>query len=161
MSHKGIYVRLRMVLAGVIFCILAVYAMIIFHIFPRTYRTLSYDWQKIPTVLAFAALCLTAIPCVIAVVYGWRISNLVKADRSFSSDTAKLLAKISTCAFVDAAYFFVFTIAVSFVELTDISTLIVSFTVIVLAVAFGMAFAALARIVQKAADLQEESDLTV
>jgi hypothetical protein len=102
-----------------------------------------------------------AIPCLGAAAVGWRVSSIVARDKTFSVETAKLLSFISTCAYVDAAYGFAANIIMGFLGFQHPSVLIVSCALILLALAAGTAFAALARLVQKAADLQEESDYTV
>ncbi|MDR3149417.1 MAG: DUF2975 domain-containing protein [Oscillospiraceae bacterium] len=160
MSHKGIYIRLRAALVGVLLCIFLVYYLVTVTASEMINIYNGAPDAKIITVWLIAVL-LTAVPCLVCVVLGWQTSNLVKADRSFSGETARLLSKISTCALVDAGYFLIVNIVMGVLNYQTPGVIIVSAAIILLAIAFGMAFAALARFVQKAADLQEESDLTV
>jgi len=159
MSHKSICLRIRCSVIGAAFCLLLVIVMICGS-FLKYLKVIDfpdpfYIWHL------FAALGI--IPCFAALVFAWKISNEVSRDRSFSHATAALLGKISSCALFESGFVFIVTavILISLQEIVQTRIILLCLVAAVVSLAASMAFAALARFVQKAADLQEESDLTV
>ncbi|MDR0916287.1 MAG: DUF2975 domain-containing protein [Oscillospiraceae bacterium] len=160
MSHKSIAARIRAAVVGVALVLIALFALIIVSsndgllFFPDEHARVAV-WR----IFSFGGF----VPCVIALVLGWLIAAQVTRDRSFSRRTATLLRDISTCAFAEAGYIFLgnVLIAIFRMEFHHGGLILACAMLILIALAVAMAFAALARFVQKAAELQEESDLTV
>lgn len=103
----------------------------------------------------------TAVPCYIALVLAWKIAGNIGADRSFSIANAKLLKWISVLAAADSAIFFVGNLIYWLLNMNHPSILLFSFLIEFLGVAISVTSAALSHLVRKAADLQDQSDLTI
>ena len=106
-------------------------------------------------------LWVTAIPCYIALAFGWKIAGNIGLDRSFSGDNATLLKWISALAAGDAAFFFLGNLVFFFLSMSHPSVVLLSMLVVFAGVAVCVASAALSHLVRKAADLQEQSDFTI
>ncbi|MBQ0110597.1 MAG: DUF2975 domain-containing protein, partial [Oscillospiraceae bacterium] len=104
---------------------------------------------------------LTAIPCAIGLFFGWKVAANIGADRSFSYENASLLKKIANLAIIDAAYYFIVNIIMLVANVTVLGLLALSLMAVFAGVAVAVAAAALSHLVQKAAALQEQSDLTI
>ncbi len=106
-------------------------------------------------------LWVTAIPCYIALVLGWRIASNIGEDRSFSMDNARLLKWIAYLAVGDAGFFFVMNVLYLVLNMSHPGVTLISLIVVFAGIAVSVAAAALSHLVQKAARLQEQSDLTI
>ena len=106
-------------------------------------------------------LWLTGIPCYAALVLGWRVAGNIGNDRSFSQENARLLALISRLAAGDAVFFFVGNVALLLLNMSHPGVVLLSLLVVFAGVAVAVAAACLSHLVRKAADLQEQSDLTI
>ena len=76
-------------------------------------------------------------------------------------DNARLLKWISWLAAADSAYFFIGNIVLLFMNMSHPGVTLMSLIVVFGGVAITIASAALSHLIVKAADLQEESDLTI
>ena len=103
----------------------------------------------------------TAIPCFIALVFGWKIAGNIGLDRSFSGDNASMLKWISVLAAGDAAFFFLGNLVFFFLGMNHPSVVLASVLIVFAGVAVCVVAAALSHLVRKAADLQEQSDFTI
>ena len=106
-------------------------------------------------------LWITGIPCYGVLVFGWQIATNIGKDKSFSMENAKALKWISWLAIVDTIYFFIGNILFLFLDLSHPGVVLVSLIVVFAGVAVAVAAAALSHLVQKAAALQEQCDLTI
>ncbi|MBR6953898.1 MAG: DUF2975 domain-containing protein [Clostridia bacterium] len=106
-------------------------------------------------------LWLTAIPCGIALAAGWRIAVNIGRDRSFSRENARLLHRIAWLAAVDTLYFFLGNIILLFLSMNHVGVVLISLLICFVGVAVTVVAACLSHLVYKAADLQEQSDLTI
>ncbi|MBQ8804433.1 MAG: DUF2975 domain-containing protein [Tyzzerella sp.] len=106
-------------------------------------------------------LWLTGVPCYIALVFSWRIMSNIGRDQSFTRENAILLKRISILATVDALFLFVWNIVLWVVKANDLTMLLACLFVDFLGIVVAVIFAALSHLVCKAADLQEQSDLTI
>ena len=104
-------------------------------------------------------LWVTAIPVGAALVLSWQIAAHIGEDRSFSSANARLLQIIAWLAAGDTLYFFIGNIVM--LLLNHPAILLISMLICFASVAVTIAAACLSHLVRKAADLQEQSDLTV
>lgn len=103
----------------------------------------------------------TAVPCCVALVLAWKIAGNIGADRSFSLANGKLLKRIAALALGDAAFFFVGNIVLLFLNMNHPGIVLFSLLVVFVGIAIATAAAALAHLVTKAAELQEQSDWTI
>lgn len=103
----------------------------------------------------------TGIPCLMALFLAWKIAANIGADLSFSLSNARLLKWISILAAGDAAFFFVGNVLLLFLNRNHPGIVLFSLIVVFAGIAISVAAAALSHLVMKAADLQEQSDLTI
>ena len=106
-------------------------------------------------------LWVSGIPCYAVLVFAWRIAANIQADRSFTAANAAHLKWISWLAAGDAAYFFVGNVAMLLLNMSHPGVTLLSLIVVFIGIAVSVAAAALSHLVQKAAVLQEQSDLTI
>lgn len=111
------------------------------------------------TYLAF--LWLSLIPCYIVLVYGWKIAKNIGDDRSFSKDNALFLKKISNLALIDSAYVFAGGTALLLSPFSSVEFSLFMLIIVFIGVAVTVASSALSHLVTKAAELQDENDLTI
>ncbi|MBQ8135122.1 MAG: DUF2975 domain-containing protein [Clostridia bacterium] len=159
MEQKGLSNWLKFIMIGIGLCGLVIYFLIV----PMFGRNLAdnnpelahcyYPW------LIF--LWVTAVPCYLVLVFGWKISVNIGKDRSFCEDNAKYLKWISMLAAGDSIFFFVMNIIYMFLGMNHPGIVLASLIVTFIGVAVTVAAAALSHLVIKASKLQEDSDLTI
>ncbi len=106
-------------------------------------------------------LLLTAIPCYLFLIFGWKIATNIGKDRSFCMDNARYLQTIAHLAAIDSGFFFVGNIVLWLADKSHPGVVLASLLVVFLGVAISVAAAALSHLVEKAAQLQDENDLTI
>ncbi|MCD7863881.1 MAG: DUF2975 domain-containing protein [Lachnospiraceae bacterium] len=106
-------------------------------------------------------LWISGIPCYTVLVLAWKIVVNIGRDRSFSSENAKLFQWISYVTAVDTAFFFGGNVVLLLLNMSHPAVTLLSLIVVFVGVAVIVASAALSHLVNKAADLQEQSDLTI
>ncbi len=106
-------------------------------------------------------LLLTALPCYAILVFGWLIARNVGKNRSFSPQNALYLKWIAGVAAFLSLYFFAGNAALLLCNMSHPGIALASILFVLTGAAVSIAAAVLARMVTKAAALQEESDLTV
>ena len=82
-------------------------------------------------------------------------------DRSFSMDNARLLQRISRLAAGDAVFFFLGNVLLLLLNMSHPGVVLAALVIVFVGVAVAVAAAVLSYLVQKAAALQEQSDLTI
>lgn len=150
---------LKGILAGVGICGLIVYGAVI----PVLGEAMVGEYPefsgcRLPWLLLIWA---TAIPCYAALMLAWKIAVNIGADRSFSAENGKLLKGISALAAGDAAFFFAGNLIYLLLGMNHPGILLGSLLVEFLGAAISVAAAALSHLVMKAAELQDQSDLTI
>ncbi len=150
---------LRLIIIGVGICGIIIYAAVIpmlaeamVHEYPE-FSSWQWPW------LIF--IWVTAIPCYIALIFAWEIAVNIGADCSFSVVNAKLLKWISVLAAADSAVFFAGNLIYLLLNMNHPSIVLFSLLIEFLGVAISVASAALSHLVMKAAELQNQSDLTI
>ncbi len=106
-------------------------------------------------------LWVTALPCYAALAAGWQIAANIGKDRSFSGDNARLLQRIARLAAGDTAFFFLGNVVLMLLSMNHPGVLLASLLICFAGVAVTVAAVCLSHLVHKAADLQEQSDLTI
>ena len=119
-------------------------------------RMYGMEWMVAPGI---AAVSLSAVPIVIALVLFWRICTEIGRDNSFCHKNARWLSGIGFCALVDTGYCAVGTVTLEFLAGSPIWLLGTAVCVVGLAIA--LAAFLLSHLVLKAADLKAENDLTI
>ena len=156
-SSLSKWLKLIIIIVGV--CGSLVYAWVI----PSLGQTLAADYPE----LAYCywpwliVIWITAVPCYAALVFAWRIAGNIRKNRSFSMENAKLLKWIAVLAAADTGFFFVMNIVYLCLNMSHPGVALASLGVLVIGIAISAVSAALSHLVRKAADLQEQSDLTI
>lgn len=159
MKQTSLAKWLKVILIGVGVCGLIVYALVL----PMVGKELidgreelqGYFWPWLVFLWA------TGVPCYAALVLGWKIACNIGADRSFSLDNAKLLKGIAALAVGDAGFFFLGNLIFLFLDINHPGVVLFSLIVEFAGVSIAVAAAALSHLVRKAAELQDQSDLTI
>lgn len=159
MEQKGLATWLKIILVGVGICGLVVY----FVVFPSYGESLVNDYPEFSNRfwpwLIF--LWISGIPCYAVLLFGWKIATNIGRDQSFSNANAKYLKWIAWLAAGDGIFFFVGNIVLLFTNMSHPGIALFSLLVVFAGVAVAVASAVLSHLVQKAAVLQEQSDLTI
>lgn len=159
MEQKSLARWLKFIIIGVAIC----GGLIYFCVLPECGKTMVNAYPEFSNRywpwLIF--LWTTGIPCYGVLVFGWQIATNIGKDRSFSMENAKALKWISWLATVDTIYFFLGNIILWFMDLSHPGIVLLSLIIVFAGVAVAVAAAALSHLVQKAAVLQEQSDLTI
>lgn len=150
---------LRFIIIGVGICALVVYAAVI----PMLGQSIIYDAPEFAGwyVPWLVFISITAIPVFIALCLCWKVTRNIGSDRSFSMENARLLKWVSWLAAADSAYFFIGNIVMLSLNMSHPGVTLLSLLVVFVGVAVSIAAAVLSHLIVKAADLQEQSDLTI
>lgn len=150
---------LKLIIVVIGLCGLLVYGWVI----PSLGKNLAADYPE----FAFCywpwliLIWITAVPCYVVLVFGWSISVNIKGDRSFTLENAKLLKWIAVLAAADSGFFFAMNIVFLLLNMNHPGIVLMSLFVLVIGIAVSAVSATLSHLVKKAADLQEQSDLTI
>ena len=160
MNQKSLAKWLKTILIGCALCGLVVYFLLfpllgqsIVHSQPPDYAKCFWPW------LLF--LWCTGVPCYGALLLGWKIAGNIGADRSFSLENSVLLRKISRLAAFDSLLVFVGNLVLLALHFSHPSAVLLSLFVVFAGLAIAVAAACLSHLVHRAAELQEQSDLTI
>lgn len=160
MKQTSLAKWLKFIILGVAVCGIIVYAFVV-PMMGQTVATLedgAFDYCYWPWLIFIWA---TAIPCGAALVCAWKIAGNIGADRSFSLANAKLLKWISVLAAGDAVFFFAGNIVLLFLNMNHPGIVLLSLLVVFAGIVIAIATAVLSHLVMNAAELQEQSDLTI
>ena len=159
MEQKTLSKWLKLILLGMGICGLAVYLMVV----PSFGDSLRSQYPEFAgrywPWLIF--IWVSGIPCYAVLVLGWRIAANIGRDASFSLENARFLRSIAVLAALDAAYVFLGNLAMLFLDMSHPGVVLLSLLVVFAGAAVAVAAGALSHLVQKAARLQEENDLTI
>lgn len=106
-------------------------------------------------------LWILAILCYLVLYNGWKITAEIAKDNSFSYENARYLKRICILALAGTVYFFASCLVFFFLNMMHPGALIISLFVDFAGVVIAVVTAALSHLVLKAADLQQENDLTI
>ncbi len=104
---------------------------------------------------------ITAIPVYAALVYAWKVFTEIGNNNSFSFVNAKYLKNIAILALVDTAYYFMGNVLMFLANMNHPGVLLISFLICFVGAAVVIVCTALSQLVQKAAELKEENELTI
>ena len=159
MEQKALAKWLRLVVVLLGLCGLAVYFLLV----PSYGLSLRSQYPEFSNRfwpwLGF--LWASGLPCWAVLVLGWRIAGNIGRDASFSLGNARYLKWISWLAGGDAVFFFLGNLVLLCLNMSHPGVTLLSLLVVFAGAAIAVASAALSHLVQKAALLQEESDLTI
>lgn len=106
-------------------------------------------------------LCITIIPCYLVLISAWKVAKNIGTDRSFSYENGKCFKRISFYALVDSIFFFVGNIIFWLIGINHPGIVIISLMIVFVGLSIALACKALSQLVDNAASLQEENDLTI
>lgn len=159
MSQKGLANSLKAVMIGIGICGLVIYLYFI----PVggkaiLYNEPSYKYYYLSWVIF---IWLTAIPCYLVLICGYRIAVEIGKDNSFSAINARLLKYISGLAAFDSLFLFVESCIFYVLDMNHGGLTLLCILVVFGGIAVTIAAAALSHLVYKAAALKEETELTI
>ena len=159
MKQKSLSKWLKIIIIGVGLAGLAV----LFVIIPSLGQGIvgqnpEFDYCYYPWLILF---WVCGLPCYAALVLGWKIAVNIGNDRSFSRENAHYMSWISALAAIDAVLFFTMNVVFLLLNMNHPGIFLLSLIVVFIGVAISVAAAALSHLVMKAAELQEQSDLTI
>lgn len=156
MDQKALSRRLKIIIIGVAVCSLIFYCALLPYLCHELLNA-----KGISFVIEMIYACVSGIPCFIAMFFAYKISSNIGNNLSFTKENADLLTKISNLAAIDTIYVFIGALLLIFLVSAEPMVIILSFVVIFGGLAVSVAAAALSHLVLKAADLQDQSDLTI
>lgn len=106
-------------------------------------------------------MILVAVPCYIALFFGWRIAADIGRDRSFSEVNAKRMRWISNLAFGDVMLFLGGNFLLLLFNMSHPGVFLLSLLPDLFGVAVAVCAAALSHLIYKSSALQQDADLTI
>ncbi|MBP5599183.1 MAG: DUF2975 domain-containing protein [Lachnospiraceae bacterium] len=159
MDQKKLAKWIKVILVGIALCGLFIYLYVV----PELGRTMLAKYPEYAhgfwPWLIF--IWCTGINCYVALGFAWKIAGDIGIDKSFSQKNAERLRAISILAATDAGVFFFGNVVLWLLNLSHPGIVILSMFIVFAGVSVSVAAAALSHLVQKAAALQEDSDLTI
>lgn len=133
------------------------------YVIPELARTFKSNYPEMEHwVLPWMILIYTcAVPCFVAMVISWKIAVNIGKDKSFTMENSKLFKIYSILALADSAVFLVTSIVFWLAGINHPGLLLIDFLIVFAGIAVFVCTSALSYLVAKAADLQEDSDLTI
>lgn len=156
MNRIALTRRLRLILIGTALCGLLFYSTLLPYFVQQRYPA-----EPASAWLCLVLLWLSALPCYAVLFYGWRIVRNIDNDRSFTEVNASFLQRISTLAAVDTGYIALINPILILFGAWDSLFLLISIIIVFAGIAVSVTAAALSHLVLRAAELQEQSDLTI
>ena len=156
MNQRSLSNRLKAIIIGIGICGLILACIV-----------LPYGGSKLTDVydikywLYLIFIWVALIPCYAALMYAWRIAVNIGNNRSFSLDNAILLKKISNLAVIDSTYIFVGSVTLLLSPYASAEFFLFTLIIVFAGISLAIAASALSHLVTKAAELQDESDLTI
>lgn len=159
MTQKSLSNWLKITIGGIAACGIIIYACLI----PWFGKDLVQANPEFSYCYApwLCIIWLTAIPCYLALYFGWKITTEISRERSFSMVNSRYLKYISILALADSGYFFLANLALLFLNMNHPAVFLGSLLAEFAGAAVAVASAALSHLVQKAARIQEENELTI
>lgn len=159
MTQTSLSNWLKIIIAGIAACGAIIYTYLI----PWFGKDLVYAHPEFSYCYApwLCVIWLSAVPCYLALYFGWKITAEISRDNSFSMENSRYLKYISILALADSGYFFLANLVLLFLGMNHPGIFLGSLFVEFAGVAVAVAAAALSHLVQKAAKIQEENELTI
>ena len=150
---------LKFIIIGVGICGLITYAVIM----PRLCSYLvRHDSMLEQNVLPWLILIwISAIPCYIILFLGWKIAGNIGRDNSFCLENAAYLKWVSYLSMGDAGFLFLANVIFLLLDMSAATIMLVVGVIVFTGIAISICAAALSHLVVKAAEIQEENELTV
>jgi len=153
----GKYLKLTLVIA-LLACIVLFFVIVPNVITDLTSYNAIYDVIYIP---ALIFIWFTTIPVFIAFYKFWIVFSEIGRDNSFCERNARALRDVSFLASLDSVLYFIALIIALVMNLYSTGILIIALFIIFAGLIFAVLCAALSHLVEKAAALKSENDLTI
>ncbi len=159
MKQQHLSLTLRIIIIVLALIGLVFYLLIL----PEIGRTMVYNNPEFSHAYYpwLIGLWVSALPCFAVLVFCWLITANIKRDRSFSIENARYMKIISILAGADAVYFFILNITLLMMNMNHPGIVLGSLLVTFIGICICAAAAVLSHLILKAADLQDQSDLTI
>ena len=148
----------------VIILVMAICGFLIFTvIFPVIGKAIIEEYPVLsdrfwPWLIFFWAL---GVSYYITLYFGWKIADNIGEDRSFSHENAIYLKYVSWIEAIDALFIFCVNVIYLVIKLSHPAIALLSLLVVFVAIAISVFFASLSHLVEKAAAMKDENDLTI
>ena len=159
MKHRELarWLKLLAILSGIVILFLA------FLLVPNVAKEMAltrtkYAHLQMPFNLF---VWVSVIPFMLSLLNAWKIFNQIGQDNSFSKQNAHYLTNISRLSLIELVYYFIGIILLLVFNLLHPPIIIAMAVVIFIAFALSIITAALSHLVNKAAEIKDENDLTV
>lgn len=151
------------VLKVITVCAAICFAVVFFYLIPLFGRGIAAEYPEYQTRYIYWLVFMTifSLPCFAALFFGWKIAVNIGRDNSFSYDNAKYLGTISVLAGADSAFFFIGNIVLLCINMSHPGVVLLSLFATFAGTAICAICAALSHLVQKAAAIKAENDLTI
>lgn len=159
MKQKELAFWLKLIVIGTAICGLVIYAGIIPHF--MTYLVEQNSMLQKNVLPWLIVIWISSIPCFSVLVLGWLIASNIGKDKSFSKANAKHLKWVSYLALIDVVYYFLVNGIFLIIDMSHPFVMGIALIVCFVGTAISVCAAALSHLVEKAADMQEENDLTI
>lgn len=106
-------------------------------------------------------LWIAALPAIAALFFAWKVADNIGVDRSFSLSSANLIRWIGRLAAADALYLFLGNVTYLLLGMNHPGVFLLIQIPVFVVFAIAIAAFSLSRLVHRAAELQEQSDLTI
>ena len=159
MTQKSLSNWLKGIIIGIALCGLVIYVFLL----PMFGRDLADANPEFAYCYEpwLAILWISAVPCCLVLYNGWKITTQIARDNSFSLENACYLKRICILALVDSVYFFLANLVLLFLGMNHPGILLASLFVDFAGVVVAVTAASLSHLVLKAAEIQQENQLTI
>jgi hypothetical protein len=159
MTQKSLSKWLKGIIIGIALCGFVIYGLVL----PMLGRDLAdanpeFAYWYMPWLVI---LWISAVPCYLVLYNGWKITTQIARDNSFSEENARYLKYICILALTDSAYFFLVNLVMFFLNMNHPSILLASLFIDFAGVVVAVTAASLSHLVLKAAEIQQENQLTI
>ncbi|MBE6654362.1 MAG: DUF2975 domain-containing protein [Ruminococcaceae bacterium] len=158
MNRKNLSVWLKAMIICVGACGALIYALVL----PITAGSLEpFANDAAAKYLWLIFLWVSGVPCYAVLAVSWLVCGDIEKDRAFTAKNSKRLKIISILAGADTLFLFLGNIALLIFKMNNLFMMAFCVLVAFLGIVLSVAFAALSHLVARAAELQEECDLTI
>lgn len=159
MNQKALSGMLKVITVCAAVCFVLVFFVLI-PIYGRS-MTVAYPEYHPRYIFWIVFMIIFSLPCFAALFFGWKIAENIGMDNSFSYANAKYLGIISVLAGADSAFFFLGNLVLLCINMSHPGVTLLSLFATFAGCAICVICAALSHLVQKAAVMKAENDLTI
>lgn len=156
MSQKNLSIWLKFIIVIMALCAFAVHTAISLMLIVSDAP--EVDRLRIPWLVFVWS---TAVPVLFAVIYSWLTASNIGNGNAFCAQNAKYLKSIAFLSAIDAMWLFIGEIILLVLNMNHPGIFLFSMLIVAIGIAISVAAACLSYYIKKAADLQEQTDLTI